>query len=163
MSRTNKTKNIKWHETCKSECRLDAIVCNNKQRWNNDKCRCECKEFIDKDVCNKRFIWNPSNCKCECDKSCNISEYLDYKNCKCKKMLVNKLECNETIDEVKLTKITIAENENSYKHNSYIVYIVLFSIFFIINVGIGTYFVYYKYTNRKKRNVSKYYNYVYHA
>ena len=165
MSRTNKAKNIKWHEACKSECRLDAIVCNNKQRWNNDKCRCECKELIDKDVCNKRFIWNPSNCKCECDKSCNISEYLDYKNCKCKKMLVNKLECNETIDEVKLTKITIAENENenSYKHNSCIVYIVLFSIFFIINVGIGTYFVYYKYTNRKKRNVSKYYDYVYHA
>ena len=29
MSRTNETKNIKWHETCKFECRLDAIVCNN--------------------------------------------------------------------------------------------------------------------------------------
>ena len=46
MLRTNETKNIKWHETCKCECRLDAIVCNNKQRWNNDKCRCECKELI---------------------------------------------------------------------------------------------------------------------
>ena len=33
MSRTNETKNIKCHETCKCECRLDAIVCNNKQRW----------------------------------------------------------------------------------------------------------------------------------
>ena len=30
MSRTNETKNIKSHETCKCECRLDAIVCNNK-------------------------------------------------------------------------------------------------------------------------------------
>ena len=29
MSRTNETKNIKWHETCKCECRLDAIFCNN--------------------------------------------------------------------------------------------------------------------------------------
>ena len=43
MSRTNETKNIKWHETCKCECRLDAIVCNDKQRWNKDKCRCECE------------------------------------------------------------------------------------------------------------------------
>ena len=43
MSRTNETKNIKWHETCKFECRLDAIVCNNKQPWNKSKCRCECK------------------------------------------------------------------------------------------------------------------------
>ena len=30
MSKTNETKNIKWHETCKCQCRLDAIVCNNK-------------------------------------------------------------------------------------------------------------------------------------
>ena len=37
MSRTNETKNIKWHKTCKCECRLDAIVCNNKQRWNKKK------------------------------------------------------------------------------------------------------------------------------
>ena len=32
MSRTNETKHIKWHETCKCKCRLDASVCNNKQR-----------------------------------------------------------------------------------------------------------------------------------
>ena len=43
MSRTNETKHIKWHETCKCKCRLDASVCNNKQRWNGDKCRCEYK------------------------------------------------------------------------------------------------------------------------
>ena len=35
MSRTNKTRFIERHETSKCECRLDAIVCNNKQRWNN--------------------------------------------------------------------------------------------------------------------------------
>ena len=43
-SRTNETIHIKWHETCKCKCRLDASICNNKQRWNDDKCRCECKE-----------------------------------------------------------------------------------------------------------------------
>ena len=31
MSRTNETRHIKWHETCKCKCRLDASVCNNKQ------------------------------------------------------------------------------------------------------------------------------------
>ena len=31
MSRTNKTRHIQWHETCKCKCRLDANVCNNKQ------------------------------------------------------------------------------------------------------------------------------------
>ena len=41
MSRTNETRHIKCHETCKCEYRLDASVCNNKQRWNDDRCRCE--------------------------------------------------------------------------------------------------------------------------
>ena len=42
MSRINKTRHIKWHGTCNCKCRLDASVCNNKQRRNNDKCHCEC-------------------------------------------------------------------------------------------------------------------------
>ena len=32
MSRTNKKRHIKRHETCKCKCRLDASICNNKQR-----------------------------------------------------------------------------------------------------------------------------------
>ena len=85
MSRTNETRSIKWHETCKCICTLNKIICNNKQRWNKDKCRCKCKELIDKGVCDKGFIFNTSNCQYECDKSCNTSQYLDYSDCKCKK------------------------------------------------------------------------------
>ena len=36
MSRTNETRHIKWHKTCKCICRLDKIICNSKQRWNED-------------------------------------------------------------------------------------------------------------------------------
>ena len=61
VSRSNETRYIEWHETCKCICRLDANVCNNKQRWNNNKYRCECKELIDKGICDKGFIWNHSN------------------------------------------------------------------------------------------------------
>ena len=78
MSRTNETRFIKWHEKCKCKCRLDAIICNNKQHWNKNKCRYECKEIIDKGICDKGFIWNPSNWECECDKNCDFSEYLEY-------------------------------------------------------------------------------------
>ena len=149
MSLTNETRHIKWHETCKCICRLDEIICNNKQRWNKDKCRCECKELIDKDVCAKGFIWNPSNCECECNKSCNIGEYLDYSNCKCRKKLVDSLveECTENIEETKLVEKTLD------KYNSYVVYKTLFwtfFIFFIINFGIGIYFVYHHYVNHNK-------------
>ena len=108
MSRTNETRYIKWHETCKYKCRLDAGVCNDKQRWNDDKCRCECKELIDNSVCDKGSAWNLSNCECECDKSYDAGEYLDYENCKCRKKLVDKLveECIENIEETGLVEIT---------------------------------------------------------
>ena len=39
MPRTNETRHIKWNETCKCKCRLDGSVCDNKQRWNDDKRR----------------------------------------------------------------------------------------------------------------------------
>ena len=157
LSRSNETRHIKWHETCKCKCRLDASVCN-KQRWNNDKSQRECKELIDKGICDKEYIGNPRNCKCECDKSCHFGEYLDYENCKCRKRLVDKLieECNKNIEETSLIKI----NSTKCKHNSCILYIVLFSTFSTMNIGIATYFVYYKYINYNKENVSIY-DYVY--
>ena len=144
MSRTNETRHIEWHETCKYICRPDGSVCNNRQRWNDDKCRCECKELIDKGVSNKGSICNRSNCECECDKSCDVGKYLDYKNCKCKKKLVYRLieECIGTVEEVKLAKITLTEDENKHKCSSCTLYLVLISIAFTINVRIGCYFLY---------------------
>ena len=142
---------------------MDASVCNNKQRWKNDKCRCECKELIDKGVCDKGYVWNRSNCECECDKSCDFGECLDGENCKCRKKLVDKLveECNENVDEAKLTEIALFEHKNE-SACYYTVFIVLGVIVLTICIGISTYFVYYKYMNRNKNNVFVY-DYVYHA
>ena len=56
-------------------------------------------------------------------------------NCKCRKKLFDKLV------DVKLAKITLAENENSNKCSSCTV---LFWIFFTINVGgTGAYLIYF--------------------
>ena len=161
MSRTNETRHIKWHETCKCECRLDASVCNNKKRWNDDKYWCECKELIDKGVCDKEYAWNPSNCECKCDKSCGLGKYLDYENFKCKKKIGRLVEeCGENIDKAKLTEIDFFEPVNECVC-SYTVCIVLGAIALTIYIGIGAYFTY-KYINRNKENVSKY-GYVYQA
>ena len=99
-------------------------------------------------MCNKQHASNPSNCECECDRSCDVGEYLDYENCKWRKRLVDKLvdECTESVDE-EAEIIDINKN----KCNSSIVHIVLFSIFFTINVGIGVYFAYYKHVNCNKK------------
>ena len=135
-----------WNFKC--ICRLDKIICNSKQRWNEDKYRCECKELIDKGVCDKGYVWNPSNYECECDKSCGIAEYLDYSDCECRKKFADSLvqECTENIEETKLVNITV-KNENNSRCTSYVVYKVLFFIFFLIIIVIGIYFVYHKYVN----------------
>ena len=52
MSRINETRQILWHENCKCVRRLSVAVFNSKQIWNDDKCRCECREnLLDKIVC----------------------------------------------------------------------------------------------------------------
>ena len=162
MSRTNETRHIKWHKTCKCKCRLNASVCNNKQRWNDDKCQCECKELIDKGVCDKGYASNPNNCECECDKSCDVGEYSDYENCKCRKSLVDKLveECGENIDEAKLAEIALFEHVNE-SICFYTVFIVLSVTALTICIGIRAYFTY-KYIKRNKENVSMY-HYIYQA
>ena len=72
--------------------------------------------------------------------------------------MVDKLieECNENIEETSLIKI----NSTKCKSNSCISYIMLFSIFFTINIGISTFFIYYKYTIYNEESVSVY-DYVY--
>ena len=148
MSRTNEERHIKWHKTCKCKCRLDASICNNKQRWNDDKCTCECKELIDEGMCDKGFIWNPSNCECECDKSCDIGEYLDYKNCRCKKRITDKLveECSENIDG---SELLYNETLNAIPCNYSMVYMLLFVIFLITNIWICCIFIYFHWYLKK--------------
>ena len=52
--------------------------------------------------------------------------------------MVDKLveQCIETIEEVKLAKLTHAKNKSESKCSFCVVYIVLFRIFFTTNVGV---------------------------
>ena len=60
LMRLNETRNVLWHERCKCVCRLNS-VCNSKQIWNSDTCRCDCNEdfsgIISRD---KGYTRNPS-------------------------------------------------------------------------------------------------------
>ena len=109
------------------------------------------KESIDQGTCDKGFIFNPSNCECKCDKSCGISEYLDYSNCKCRKKLLDILieECTGNID------IVTIDNENKGSFSKVYIACIVFSIILAICIGVGIYFVCYrcylkKYGTRKE-------------
>ena len=88
-----------------------------------DECWCQCKEFDDWGSCTKGYMWNPSMCGCECNKASNIDEYLNTKNCSCKKYLIGKLvlECeNEILDTT----------ETSLDHKKVICKKILFTRFY---------------------------------
>ena len=70
------------------------------------------------------------------------------------KRLVSKLaeECTENIEETRLVEINSTECnsvENKCKHNSWTPYVVLFSIIFTVNIGIGSYFLYFHWYLKK--------------
>ena len=64
----------------------------------------------------------------------NVSVNVIIVNCKCRRKLVDKLVdgCAETVEEVKLAKTTLVENENKYKCSSCTFYIVLMIVVFRI-------------------------------
>ena len=109
-------------------------------------------------MCDKGFIWNPSNCECECDKSCDTGEYLDYKNRKCRKKIIDNLieECSEIIDENKMlfneTLDIISSRDNKKTSDSCIVYIILFSVFLMMNISMAIYVYFFLYLKNKSTN-----------
>ena len=94
-------------------------------------------------ICDKGYIWNPSNSAWECDKLCDIGHYLDYKNCVCRKGLVDKLveECMNVIDGDTMYHETLSIGPNDCPSNA--PYIILFSVFLSISVIVGSTFIYF--------------------
>ena len=158
LMRLNETRNVLWHESCKCVCLLNSSVCNNKQIWNSDTCRCDCNEdFAGKINCTKGYIWNPSTCACECDMWCKPGQYLNHKNCVCKNKLVGRIiaECTSVINK------TMMNNVDNEDNNNIITYIVigLFSILLLVGIVCFCVFDYFKWINGKKLFKNKYTDY----
>ena len=102
------------------------------------------QELIDNGRWDKGFIWNSSNSGYECDKSCDVWEYLDYKNCKCREWLIDKL-VEEFGESTNGNEVVCNGTLNYYGKicNFCTVYIVLLVIFFIMSVSISSIFIYF--------------------
>ena len=142
MSQKNKTKQIKWHENCKCDCRLNPIIWNNKQKWNKDKCRCEC--LINKN-CDNKFAWNPKNCKCE------------YK----KKRALSVEECEDIIDNKAITikkyNKTVSIKENTSLVSSWKLFVASSIFFLLVSIVTVGAFIYFYVSLQPKRKSQDYY------
>ena len=130
LMRFNETRNVLLHESCKCVCKLSSSVCNNKQIWNDDTCRCDCNEDF-AGIINfaKGYMWNPSTCECQCDKWCKQGQYLDHKNCVCKNKLIGRVieECTSVINETMINN----NKDNITNINTYLILFIVFLIEFI--------------------------------
>ena len=88
-SKKNVIKNISFHQSCKCGCLLDENVCNNLQKWNKDKCRCECLKIKDCDI---GYSWNVNNCRSEMKKLTALTESEKF---------LETEECDVETDEIK--------------------------------------------------------------
>ena len=135
-------KNISFHESCKCGCLLDEKVCNNLQKWNKNKCRCECL-IVKK--CKIGYSWNVNNCRCEMKKLAALIESETE-------------ECDIKTDEIKNVSECKAfpENKTLIKKvkdcKPFIGVSILFLCVSIILIGIMIYF----YLKSKNNNVLPY-------
>ena len=154
----NETRNVLWHESCKCVCRLNSSVCNSKQIWNRDTCRCNCNEdFANIINCTKGYMWNPRTCACECEMGCKPGQYLDHKNCVCKNKLIGRViaECTSLINETMLNNRDNKDNDNTIKN----IFIGLFSVLLFVGIVCFCVFAYFKWIKGKKLFKNKYTNY----
>ena len=149
LMRLNETRNVLWHESCKCVCRLNSSVCNSKQVWNSDTCKCDFNEdFAGIMNCDKGYMWNPSTCECECEMWCKPDQYLDYKKCVCKKKLIGKLiaECTIVINETMINNNKNISNDDTITN----IFIRLFSVVMFIGIICFCVFAYFKSVKGKK-------------
>ena len=145
----NETRNVLWHESCRSVCKLNSSVCNIKQIWNSDTCRCDCNEdFAGIINSAKGYTWNPSTCECHCDKWYKPGQYLDQKNCVSKNKLVGRVieECSNVINETMINNKNNIDNDNTIKN----VFIGLFSVLLFIGIVCFWVVAYFKWIKGKK-------------
>ena len=151
LMRLNEARSVLWHESCKCVCKLNSSVCNNKQIWNSDTCKCDCNEDLASIInCTKGYMWNPSTSECQCDIWCKPGQYLDYEKCVCKNKLIGRVieECTSAINETMINKKDNIDNDNTLTN----IFIGLFSIVMFILIVCFCVFVYFKWFKNKKNN-----------
>ena len=89
VSGNNETRRIEWYETCKCKCRFNISVFNNKQLWNDYKCRCECNKLIDKGVCDKGFISTERSSAEECTENIEETRLVEINSIECYSVKTN--------------------------------------------------------------------------
>ena len=121
------------HISCERRCKFDARKYNSNQKWNNDKCWCECKK---RHICVKDYIWNPATCNCEIAKY--LANIIDDLGITCDE--IRDAQKTKMKQQILMKKNAICKAKNLY------VWLVFFliSIAFLIAVSFYCYLIKYQ-------------------
>ena len=89
---------INKHVTCECKCKFDGITCKSNLKWNNDKCRSECKNPKEH-VCKKDYALYPATCTWVNDKY--SGSIIDS----------SLIICDKVIEETKTVSKTVPQQE----------------------------------------------------
>ena len=111
----------------------------------------QCKEdLVSKLICDKGYMWNPITCSCECAKYCEAGQYLDYRECACRKKLTDDLieQCTTVVDlEIGNSSSLLVDKAGSSSN----IYLFLFiTVLIIASLSTAGSFYYFKKVNSKK-------------
>ena len=56
ITEINESKTLRKHISCECKWKFDGRKCNSNEKWNNNNCRCECKNLIKHHMCEKKKI-----------------------------------------------------------------------------------------------------------
>ena len=104
-------------------------------------------------------MWNPSICSCKYDRYCETGQYLAYKNCICRKKIIDDLieQCTSIVD-MDIENNTLSkksdESSSSICFVLFIIFLVLFILFLVV-------FIYYWHKDNTKNIGKKLYDVIY--
>ena len=85
--RTGIIETIYNYTSCHLKCIRNKSVCNQYQKWNDFKCKCDCKYTkVNAQLCCSPEVWNDNDCNCACPflpRVCSERQYWDNEACKC--------------------------------------------------------------------------------
>ena len=101
----NDSKALTKHVSFKCKYKFDDRKCKSNEKWNNDKCRCECKKHH---ISERVYICNPAICSCKNGKY--LASIIDNSVITCDKFINSDAEAKSYDKEIKtIPKYIICE------------------------------------------------------
>ena len=129
ITRRNEAKTLAKHISCDCKCKFNTATCNSTQKWNNDKCHCECKKYR---ACKKDYSWNPRCLKSVVETSVIVRDEVMNVPASLSTIVTNTISTNVT----STLSINFDDKKVRYKMNCYILhtFFLVIILLFIIDI-----------------------------